>query len=253
MNLEKKCIYGIHSVKSILSMDLTNASLYCIESHQSHIIKKIIKIAKAKSVVIYSTSKSFFNDILNKYFPNEKIVHQNIFLLCNTERKLYQESYLNTLQCNNQTFILILDSLQDPRNFGACIRTADAVDISCIVYSKNRSPDVESGIMSKASSGAIERVPLVSVSNLHRTIKNLKSKGVWILGLSIESNTSFFSLNLKSPVAIVMGSEGSGLRPIISKECDYLASLPMTGNVSSLNVSVAAAVAMYEVVRQRLV
>jgi 23S rRNA (guanosine2251-2'-O)-methyltransferase len=146
--------------------------------------------------------------------------------------------------------ILILDGLTDPRNFGALLRTADAAGVPNIIIPKDRSVDV-TPVAAKASAGAAQHVQIVKVPNLRRAILDLKERDYWIAGLDARATTSIYETTFPERLAILIGSEGSGVRPINLRECDFAVSIPMLGRVSSLNVSVAGAVLLYELVRQR--
>ena len=146
--------------------------------------------------------------------------------------------------------ILILDGLTDPRNFGALLRTADAAGIRYVVIPKDRSVEV-SPLVTKTSAGASYHLNVAKVTNLRRAIVHLKENGYWVVGLDAKSRETIYGRDFAARLAIVIGSEGSGIRPIILRECDLLVSIPMLGKVASLNVSVAAAVFLYELVRQQ--
>lgn len=150
-----------------------------------------------------------------------------------------------------QPMLLILDQVQDPHNFGACLRTADAAGADAVIVAKdNASPMTP--VVQKVASGASETMPIYRVTNLARTMESLKQQGVWMIGTSDKATHSLFQENLTGALAIVMGAEGKGMRQLTEKNCDSLVSLPMAGSVvSSLNVSVATGVCLYEVVRQR--
>ena len=146
--------------------------------------------------------------------------------------------------------ILILDSIQDPRNLGACLRSANAAGVDCVVVNKDRSAPINA-LVHKTSAGAIDQTKIFQVTNLARTIKELQKNGIWVLGLDGLSNNSLYKANLCEPIALVMGSEGKGLRKLVKTSCDELVSIPMMGNIESLNVSVAAGIALFESRRQR--
>ena len=146
--------------------------------------------------------------------------------------------------------ILLLDNIVDPRNLGALIRTAVCIDTDAVIVPKDRSAR-PTPIVSKASAGALEHIRLVRVTNMVNTIKALKNGGGWVAGMDRTSDKSIFNNDLTVPVAIVVGGEESGIRPLVKKHCDFLMSIPQTGPVDSLNASVAGAVVMYEVFRQR--
>jgi len=146
--------------------------------------------------------------------------------------------------------ILILDSIQDPRNLGACLRSANAAGVDCVVVNKDRSAPINA-LVHKTSAGAIDQTKIFQVTNLARTIKELQKNGVWVLGLDGLSNNSLYKVNLQEPIALVLGSEGKGLRKLVKTSCDELVSIPMMGNVESLNVSVATGIVLFESRRQR--
>ena len=145
--------------------------------------------------------------------------------------------------------ILILDSIQDPRNLGACLRNANAAGVDCVVVNKDRSAPINA-LVHKTSAGAINQINIFQVTNLARTIKELQKNGIWVLGLDGLSNNSLYKANLCEPIALVMGSEGKGLRRLVKTSCDELVSIPMMGNVESLNISVATGIALFECRRQ---
>ncbi|MBP8283853.1 MAG: 23S rRNA (guanosine(2251)-2'-O)-methyltransferase RlmB [Chromatiaceae bacterium] len=147
-------------------------------------------------------------------------------------------------------FLLILDEIQDPHNLGACLRTADAAGIQAVIAPRDNAVGLTPTV-SKVASGAAENVPYVQVTNLARTLDALKARGIWLVGLAGEAEADLYGLELKGPIALVLGGEGRGLRRLTRERCDYLARLPMLGTVESLNVSVATGICLYEALRQR--
>jgi 23S rRNA (guanosine2251-2'-O)-methyltransferase len=146
--------------------------------------------------------------------------------------------------------LLVLDGIEDPHNFGAILRTADAAGVHGVVRQTRRSAALE-GAAAKASAGAVAHVRIAEVVNIARAIDELKEAGVWTVGLAGEARTPYTAVDLTVPTAIVLGAEGTGLRRLVREKCDHLAVIPMRGHVGSLNVSVAAAIALFEVLRQR--
>jgi 23S rRNA (guanosine2251-2'-O)-methyltransferase len=146
--------------------------------------------------------------------------------------------------------VLALDGVTDPHNLGACLRSADATGVHAVIAPKDHAVGI-SATVAKVASGASETVPYLMVTNLARSLNELKERGITVVGLSDEADADLFALDLSGPVALVMGAEGHGLRPVTRKACDHIASLPMLGAVESLNVSVASGVCLYEVLRQR--
>ncbi len=147
-------------------------------------------------------------------------------------------------------FLLVLDGVQDPHNLGACLRTADAAGVHAVITPKDRACGI-TPVVRKVAAGAAETLPFFAVTNLARTLKDLKDRGIWLAGAAGEAEQSFYALDLKGPLAVVMGAEGEGLRRLTRESCDWLAKLPMAGNVESLNVSVATGICLFEAVRQR--
>ena len=144
----------------------------------------------------------------------------------------------------------MLDEVTDPHNFGACLRSADAAGVDAVIVPKDRSAPLNQTVR-KVASGAAETVPVVMVTNLSRSLKALQERGVWLCGAAGEAEKTLFQQDLTGPLALLMGSEGKGLRRLTREACDYLVAIPMAGEVSSLNVSVAAGVCLFEAVRQR--
>ena len=146
--------------------------------------------------------------------------------------------------------IVVLDSIEDPHNLGAILRTADAAGVDGVVMQSRRVAAL-GGAAAKASAGAVSHIRIAEVVNIARAIEELKGLGVWTVGLAGESTTSYDSIDFTAPSAIVLGAEGSGLRRLVRERCDFLAAIPMAGQVGSLNVSVSAGIALFEAVRQR--
>lgn len=165
--------------------------------------------------------------------------------------KVLNEQDLDVLLANTeQPFLLILDGVTDPHNLGACLRNADAAGVQGIIVPKDNSVGLTATV-SKVACGAAETVPLFQVTNLARTMRHLQDKGVWIVGTAGEADCELYQADLKGPLAIAMGAEDKGLRRLSRESCDSLISIPMAGSVSSLNVSVATGVCLFEAVRQR--
>lgn len=147
--------------------------------------------------------------------------------------------------------LVAVDHIQDPQNLGAMIRTAHCAGVQGMILPKDRSCPI-SGTVRKAAAGALEHMPLVQVTNLVRSLEMLKEKGFWVLSLEADFPVSVYSLDLRVPLVVVVGGESKGVSPLVKKRSDWLASIPMQGRVSSLNASVACAVVLYEILRQRL-
>jgi len=178
--------------------------------------------------------------------------HQGVIARCRP-RPVASENDLEGILdgLDKAAFLLILDGVQDPHNLGACLRTADAVGVDAVIVPKDRAVGL-TPVVRKTASGAADTVPFIRVTNLARTLRMLKKRGVWLVGASEAVGNPIFEADLKGPLAIIMGSEGKGLRRLTREQCDVLADLPMKGEVESLNVSVAAGVCLYLALSQRL-
>lgn len=175
--------------------------------------------------------------------------HQGVVALVEETRQP-MDLHQVLVDCTEPAFLLLLDGVTDPHNLGACVRSADAMGAQAVVIPKDRSAGVTPAV-AKAASGALESVPLITVTNLARAMQELKDAGVWVYGAAEEAAQSLFDIALDGPVAWVLGAEGQGLRRLTRETCDALVRIPMFGQVESLNVSVAAALCLYETRRQR--
>lgn len=181
-----------------------------------------------------------------------KLAHQGVAALCELPDRRGSEKDLEQLLegLNEPPFLLVLDEITDPHNLGACLRSADAAGVHAVIVPKDNSAPLNMTVR-KVAVGAAERVPLIAVTNLSRTLKQLQERGIWIFGAAGEATQTLYQADLAGPVALVMGSEGKGMRRLTREHCDHLLAIPMHGSVSSLNVSVATGVCLYEAVRQR--
>src|SRR5207253_10706023 len=148
------------------------------------------------------------------------------------------------------SLLVVLDGIEDPHNLGAILRTADASGADGVVIPERRAAGVTATV-TKASAGASEHIPIAKVTNIARTLEELKSNNLWIVGLDERGSQTYDSVDYKMDCAVVLGAEGKGIHDLVRKKCDFLVSIPMLGKVASLNVSVAAGVMLYEIVRQR--
>jgi 23S rRNA (guanosine2251-2'-O)-methyltransferase len=179
-------------------------------------------------------------------------VHQGVILRRKMPELLDFDSYLAQAAVNPiAPLLLVLDQIQDPQNFGACLRVADGAGIDAVLIPRDHSAPI-SGTVAKAASGALDNVPIIAVANLARALERLREAGIWIIGAAHDGPTTFYSCDMTLPSAIILGSEAQGLRQLTRKKCDHLASIPMRGGVASLNVSTATAIALFEAQRQRM-
>lgn len=239
-------IGGFHAVKTALS----KASADCLEvwikrDINSPAVEEIRALLSNLGLKAQSASASN----LDKMYGDDH--HQGIVLKRRLPATVSIEELLDRCNTNTGTaLILILDSIQDPRNFGACLRIADGAGVDGVIYPKDNSARLGS-VLAKAASGAIDTVPLVPVSNLSSAIVKVQKAGIWVTGACSDDAAPLYSLDFSGPTAIVMGNEGSGLRRLTKERCDYLASIPMHGALGSLNVSAATSIFLFEVKRQQ--
>lgn len=177
-------------------------------------------------------------------------VHQGVVARVRPARPVDERALYEWLETAHQPLALVLDGVQDPRNLGACIRTADAAGAGMVVIARTESADL-TAVARKAASGAAEWLPVARVGNLTRALKGLKERGVWLLGADERGVTAHHEATLTGPLGLVLGAEGTGLRRLTRETCDALVRIPMLGGVASLNVSVASGVLLYEALRQR--
>ena len=238
-------IYGINTVLDTLKYNSELfIEIYLKENSDNKRFKEIIFLATEKNIPLRNIPKSK----LDKLASTAK--NQGLAALIRHKDKYDSKSAIKYLNSLNNPLVLILDGLEDPRNIGACYRTANSSGVDMVVIPKNR-VSLESPVISKVSSGASELTNTAYISNLSSFIKDLKKIGIWICGSSDTAMTNYNEIDFNQPIAIVIGSEGKGIRHLTEKNCDYLVSIPMRGQVDSLNVSVACGILVYEVLRQR--
>jgi 23S rRNA (guanosine2251-2'-O)-methyltransferase len=175
--------------------------------------------------------------------------HQGVVAVASEKKYSDLDSILSTRR-SQHALVLVLDGIEDPQNLGAIIRTANAAGADGVVIPERRAAGVSAAVV-KASAGAVEHLPIAKVTNIGRTLEELKSRNIWTVGLDERASQLYDALDYQMDCALVLGAEGKGLHDLVRKKCDFLISIPMLGKVPSLNVSVAAAVVLYEIARQR--
>ena len=241
-------IYGFHAVQQVIATDISRVyELWIQEGRHDARLRAMLTQAQQQGIAIHTVPRKTLDKL------TQVTHHQGIVIRCQT-RSL---ATLPTLDAVMTTltippFLLVLDEVQDPHNLGACLRTADAAGIQAVIVSKNRACGL-SGVVRKVASGAADSIPFISVTNLATTLRWLQQQGVWLVGADSHSQISLFETRLTGPLALVLGSEGTGLRRLTREICDVLIHIPMLGTVPSLNVSVAAGICLYEAVRQRTI
>lgn len=239
--------YGIHAVDVILRRSPKRIISLSIQSDRNDKrIQGLLSLAKNQGVAVDRVSKADLDEMVSER-------HQGVVAVITprqadggvAERDL--SGYLKGIDC---PLVLVLDGVTDPHNLGACLRSADAAGVAAVIVPKDNSAELNA-VARKVASGAADVIPLVRVTNLARTLRSLKELGIWIVGTTGEADTLVYDQDLSIPTALVMGAEGPGMRRLTTEACDFLVKLPMAGDVSSLNVSVATGICLFEAVRQR--
>ena len=239
-------IFGFHSIESLLNTNPESILKIFIQSGRDDIrMSNIITALTNQKISFLHIDKNKLEHIAKGE------LHQGIIAEVILPPLPGEDSLIAVIKkIPGNPLVLILDSIQDPRNLGACLRSANAAGIDCVVINKDGSSPINA-VVHKTSAGAINTLKIFQVTNLTRTIKALQKNGLWVIGLDGGALTIIYDVNLSDATAIVMGAEGKGIRPLIKKTCDQLVSIPMTGSVESLNVSVATGITLFESKRQR--
>lgn len=236
-------VAGRNPVLEVLKTGREVEKIYIQKGELQGSIKKIIGIAKEKNIVVQQVDKNKLDSLA------KGVAHQGVVALVSSyEYSDVEDILAKAREKNEPPFILILDGIEDPHNLGAIIRTAECAGVHGIIIPKRRSAQVNETVY-KSSAGAVEHMLVTKVSNINTTIDELKEKGLWIYGADMDGDL-YFNISFKGPVALVIGSEGKGISRLTKEKCDYLVKIPMIGEITSLNASNAAAILMYEVVRQ---
>jgi len=246
MNNPNDHIYGIHPVQAILEQDAKSIKvLYALNQRQDKPLLQILTAAKAAGIKIQHLSRQELDKLAGHSH------HQGIMAEIRSRPQLTEEDLPGLLELSPLPLLLILDEIQDPHNLGACLRTANAAGVAAVIAPKDKAVGLTPTVR-KVACGAAEATPFIQVTNLARTLRELKQQGIWLFGLAGEAHKSLYQADLRVPAGFVMGSEGYGLRQLTRQACDELLHIPMTGTVSSLNVSVATGVSLFEATRQRI-
>lgn len=240
-------VIGIHSVDSVLRKQPERVKRLAVANTGKPRPRLQAILDQAASLGIHCQQQD--KKTLDKLVDGN---HQGIIAYCTPAKKIQTDDLKALVEETTNPLFLILDGVTDPHNLGACLRTADAAGVTAVIVPKDNSVGLTTTVQ-KVACGAAETIPLITVTNLARAMKQLQELGVWITGTSGESEQSVFDIDYTGPTAMVMGAEGYGMRRLTSENCDYLAYIPMAGFVSSLNVSVATGICLYEAVRQRQV
>ncbi len=240
-------IYGIHAVRAFLERTPERViEVLVLKGREDKRLQPLLnELHKLGISVQFLNRQSLDNKAQGE-------VHQGIIARVQAAKELNENDLDQILQHKQNPFLLVLDGVTDPHNLGACLRTADAAGVDAVIVPKDKSAQLTS-VARKVACGAAETMPLVRVTNLVRTLRELQQHhNIWVVGTAGEATETLYQSKLTGAIALVMGAEGEGMRRLTRECCDQLISIPMAGSVSSLNVSVATGVCLFEIVRQRL-
>jgi 23S rRNA (guanosine2251-2'-O)-methyltransferase len=244
--MSESWIVGINPVEGALSNDAERVREVLIEQGQRNArIQALAAQAKGLNIPVHARPR----EDLDKLAGEAR--HQGVVALYEPPAMAGESDLTELLERDGpEALVLVLDGVTDPHNLGACLRSAAAAKVTAVIVPKDRAVGL-TPVVRRASAGGADRVPLIAVTNLARSLRTLKDAGVWITGLDGETEKSIYQIDFKGPVALVLGSEGEGMRRLTRETCDFVAKIPMPGSMESLNVSVATGVVLFEALRQR--
>ena len=244
MSSNTRLIHGFHPIMARLRHDPESVKeIYLDNNRQDRRVKDLLRLAEQANARVVTVEQPRIEGMA----PNAR--HQGVIARVDARQKaLHLDDVLDTLE--EPPFLLVLDGITDPRNLGACLRVADAAGVHAVIAPKDRAVGLTDVAM-KAASGAAETVPYIMVTNLARTLRELKERDIWVVGTAGEASEDLYAAQWPVGVAWVLGAEGDGMRRLTRETCDALVHIPMAGSVESLNVSVAAGVCLFEAVRRR--
>ena len=239
-----RVIYGFHAVRSALRRDNTQfEEIYVDASRNDPRSRELLEFAEQRQVRVMSVEGERLDGLTGG------ARHQGVVAkILDTPLSRDLDEILD--QATEPAFLLVLDGVQDPHNLGACLRVADAMGVHVVIAPKDSSVGI-TAIVSKVASGAAETVPYIMVTNLARSLRDLKDRNIWFVGADETGDQDLHQADLSGPMGLILGAEGTGLRRLTRELCDRMVRIPMFGSVESLNVSVATGICLYEVRRQR--
>jgi len=241
---QNQIIFGFHSVESVIKNDPVNILQLLVEKNRSDKrMMQLVSYAESQGISVEYLKKTD----LEKQADSRKT--QGVAIRYKAVAQMPSKSLEDILQ-KDDVFLLVLDGVTDPHNLGACLRSADAAGVDAVIVPKDRAAGI-TPVARKVACGAAESVPFFQVTNLVRTLKQLKDNDVWIAGTAGEADNNIYDVKFSGKLALIMGAEEKGMRRLTRENCDQLIKLPMAGQVESLNVSVATGVCLFEIVRQR--
>lgn len=238
-------VYGVHAIGAVLDRNPSRLIEAFTLKGRHHRLVPILNVLRGIEVPVKEVERRVLDGKVGG------ASHQGIVARLKPARVFNEQDLGAFLSKKKEPLIVILDGVTDPGNLGSCLRTADAAGVSAVIVPKKKSAFISSAAVVKVACGAAETVPLVRVTNLARTMKFLKKKGVWLVGTGNEAGNDIHQSKMTGPLAIVMGSEGRGIRRLTREICDNMVRIPTVGDMSSLNVSVATGVCLFEILRQK--
>ena len=244
---EPRILFGFHAVQSRMRQHATSIQEILIDQDRvDPRMRDLLKLADASKIRVMQVDRDRLDGIAGRNGRHQGVIARVI----DTEMPYKDIHDILESDLNEPPFFLILDGVEDPHNLGACLRVADGMGVHAVIAPKDRAVGLNATVR-KVASGAAETVPFLSVTNLARTIRELKDAGVFVIGTTMDSESTLLNTKLDGPIALVLGAEGDGIRRLTAESCDALVTIPMFGSVESLNVSVASGICLYEVRRQR--
>ncbi|MDD4862492.1 MAG: 23S rRNA (guanosine(2251)-2'-O)-methyltransferase RlmB [Alishewanella agri] len=237
-------VFGLHAVEALLKRAPQDVlEIFALKDRDDKRMQPLLQQARQNGISVQFCNRKTLDEMVGGQ-------HQGIVAKARLSSSGNEADLAAIVEAQSKPLLLVLDGVTDPHNLGAILRSADAAGVHAVIAPKDRSVKLTS-VVRKVACGAAESVPFITVTNLARTLRQLQEAGVWVVGTAGETETLVYQADLKGPLALVLGAEGEGLRRLTRETCDALVKIPMFGSVSSLNVSVAAGICLFEAVRQR--
>lgn len=238
-------VFGIHAVEAALKKSIINELWLDASQKPNARLSRLIDHAKRSKVTIARRSRQELDELAQ----GER--HQGVVAHLTETPAAKQQDLMSLIDSlGHPPFLLVLDGVTDPHNLGACLRSANAAGVDAVIVPKDKAVGL-TPVVRKVACGAAETTPFYQVTNLARTLRDLQQAGVWLIGAAGDTDENLYQADLRGPLALVLGAEGTGLRRLTREHCDLLVKIPMAGTVESLNVSVATGICLFEALRQR--
>ncbi|NJD36941.1 MAG: 23S rRNA (guanosine(2251)-2'-O)-methyltransferase RlmB [Geobacter sp.] len=243
--MKQEILFGINPVREALRGNRKAFELFVQQAGPDQRIAKLAAMAEEQGIAVHRRERADLERLAGNPHHQGVVLRVAPFVYAELETFLIEAQ-----QSDQKLFVLVLDGIQDPQNLGALIRSAACAGLQGVIIPKDRACGI-TPVVEKASAGAVETIPVIQVTNLVQTLERLKQAGCWVFGLTGDARQTIYQADYRGNLALVVGSEGDGIRPLVRKHCDLLVSIPHYGGVSSLNASVAGGVALFEAARQR--